>query len=71
MINIIILLIVFCVYKSLALAGFGYFTFRPSNRPYCYFDSSKSDKEDDQPYAASKRKNDDDTNVTQHFMYVL
>ena len=64
MCNLIILLVVYALYKLIILVFFGYLTFRRVDRPDCYV---VEDNEKPQCH----RTGDNDINVTYEYMFLV
>ena len=64
MINILILVVFIGIFKVFVLIGFGYYTFRHSDKPDCY-------APEDSTKPTSKRIDETDTNVTREFNLVF
>ena len=64
MINILILLILLGIFKTVVLFGFGYYTFRDVDKPDCY-------APDDSKVPQNKRYDDGDKNVSREYYLIF
>ena len=64
MVNILIWLVLFIIFKLLVIVGYGYYTYRHVDRPECY-----ASPDNDHP--SSKREDDSYENLTWEYMLIL